>query len=96
MNIKGGYAIVDFKGTSLTYNTPSKIDGIYDQVVNAFNRSKPVVLSNLTLNNGANHYYINSTFVGCYKLDNESIMLFVGTTGLMVASNDNVTAYTFS
>lgn len=42
---KGGYQIVDFKGTALTSGTAATIAGVYDSIKNA--RNKMTVVSGL-------------------------------------------------
>lgn len=46
--MKGGYAQVDFKGVSIV-GTPKKIEGVYDAISNAISYNKPILATNIVV-----------------------------------------------
>ena len=83
-DFKGGYAIIDLEGKSLS-DTPTTIGGIYAALADAYRKDKPVFLVGLT---GG-----NATFAQLVKLNGTSFKL-PGIYGkdITVTSQDKATA----
>lgn len=85
---KGGYKIIDFKGTALTSATEATIDGVYDAIEST---NKRTIVSGLVV--GATEYndmevdFVASgtSFVGYKALDGTHTLSFT------VADDDGVT-----
>lgn len=86
--IKGGYKIINFKGTALTSGTTSKIDGVYDSIKNSYN--KATMISGLVVGNTKYPDFF-APFVpneGTYETD---VTISGHSLTITIASGDNVT-----
>lgn len=100
MNIPklGGYVMIDFKGIDFEYQnvqqTPNKIDGVYNQIVN--NLGKPIIIYNLKLVDG-DPLYSGGPVYASFSLQETGLVgtavAASATIAIVIGSDDNVSVY---
>lgn len=87
METKGGYSLVDCGGLDLS--NPTKIEGIYNKMLTAYNSNKLVIAQNLK--NGTAKFTPIAVFLGTEIVDEATvIVLTVMNIPYRITSNDVV------
>ena len=81
--MNGGYALINAKGLDL--NNLGKVDGIYNEILNAVNNNKTIVLCGVV--NGAQAFSPITAYGGT---EEAGVFVSFGTTTLHVTSGDVV------